>query len=215
MELVQATKVESQTLQVRRCSCCSRGILHRHPKYHNRRCHCDIIRHSSQSYKTQGDGHMDRPSSCKRLMPNHSKPSTASGRDKIRYAKLSLSDKKSAAAPVFYQAIRATLLLSKALGLGVFFGLAIRFFGYDTYSILFRVLAFDVVLGAGVLPVVNGTLLGLQMFKETAAIGIASTLIGSPYHYPSASELYWPHRGVGHIRPRRAKAVWVKLLPAI
>jgi O-antigen/teichoic acid export membrane protein len=62
---------------------------------------------------------------------------------------------KHVAASIFYQTIRLTLLLAAPIGLIVFLGagtLATGMLGRQTYTILFQVLAFGIVLYAGALP---------------------------------------------------------------
>jgi len=87
---------------------------------------------------------------------------------------------KQTAASIFYQAMRFTLLSAALVALVVFLGagvLASQILGDHTRAILFQVLAFDVVLSSGALPVLTGTMLGLQRFKETAMIGIVGTVV--------------------------------------
>jgi O-antigen/teichoic acid export membrane protein len=87
---------------------------------------------------------------------------------------------KHVAASVFYQAMRLTLLSATLIALVVFLGaslLASEMLGDQTHAVLFQVLGLDIVLYAGALPVLTGTMLGLQRFKETAMIGIINTLV--------------------------------------
>jgi O-antigen/teichoic acid export membrane protein len=82
---------------------------------------------------------------------------------------------KGVAAAAFYQAIKLTLCLAGLLGLAVFLGattLAAHLLGEASYAVLFQVLALDIVVYAGALPVLGGMMLGLQKFKEIATIGI-------------------------------------------
>jgi len=84
------------------------------------------------------------------------------------------------AASVFYQAIRATLLLAAPFGSAIFLGaaaLSAQLLGGQNYTMFFQLLAFDALLYAGALPVLTAAMLGLQKFKETAAIGIANSLV--------------------------------------
>lgn len=84
------------------------------------------------------------------------------------------------AASIVYQAIRTTFLLAIPLGLSVFFGttvLSIQLLREGNHAIFFQVLAFGIVLYAGVLPVLTGAMLGLQKFKEVAAISVLNTLV--------------------------------------
>jgi len=83
--------------------------------------------------------------------------------------------KKDSAASVFYQCIRFTLLLAVPVSLAVFLGassLSSLLLGQQDYSILFQIAALDILIFAGALPVLNGTMLGLQKFKETAVVTI-------------------------------------------
>ncbi len=87
---------------------------------------------------------------------------------------------KRIAGSIFYQAIRTTLLLAAPLAALVFAGanvLSVQLLGEDGYAVLFRVLAFDVLLYAGMLPVLWGALLGLQKFRETAILSVMNTLV--------------------------------------
>ena len=84
---------------------------------------------------------------------------------------------KDVAASVFYQAIRTTLILAAPLGLIVFLGatvLSTQLLGAAEHVLLFQFLAFDIILSAGLLPVLSAAMLGLQRFKETAVVGIVS-----------------------------------------
>ena len=88
--------------------------------------------------------------------------------------------RRSAAASVFYQATRTTLLLSALLGATVFLSstaLSIRLLGAGSYTTYFQVLAVDIVLNSGLIPVLSSTVLGLQKFKEAAGVGIFGTLM--------------------------------------
>lgn len=89
-------------------------------------------------------------------------------------------NRRSVAASVFYQATRTTLLLSALLGAIVFLSstvLSIRLLGAGSYTTYFQVLAVDVVLNSGLIPVLSSTVLGLQKFKEAAGVGIFGTLM--------------------------------------
>jgi len=89
-------------------------------------------------------------------------------------AENSLSAKETASA-AYYQALRFTLLISIILCVTILAEssyLAIHLVGDASYSVLFEVLAFDVLLDTGILPVVTGALFGLQMFREIAIIGL-------------------------------------------
>lgn len=83
---------------------------------------------------------------------------------------------RSAAAAVFYQALRVNLVTYLPVIVGFYFGasfLASHLLGNASYAPLIRVLAFDVFLNAGMLQVLVAALLGLKMFRETAAVGLA------------------------------------------
>jgi len=90
--------------------------------------------------------------------------------------------RKNAAASVFYQAFRVTLLLAVVAGVTIFLSsgfLASRLLGESSYTILFQVASLDIVVIAGLLPVLGGTMYGLQKFKETAIVGLVTqTLLG-------------------------------------
>jgi stage V sporulation protein B len=87
---------------------------------------------------------------------------------------------RDAAASIFYQAIRATVVGASLWGITVFLGaetLASWLLGESSQAVLFRILALDILLNAGMLQVLRGTMLGLRKFRQAAIIGIASTLI--------------------------------------
>jgi len=90
--------------------------------------------------------------------------------------------RKNAAASVFYQAFRVTLLLAVVAGVTIFLSsgfLASRLLGESSYTSLFQVASLDIVVIAGVLPVLGSTMYGLQKFKESAVVGLATqTLLG-------------------------------------
>ncbi|HYW01025.1 MAG TPA: oligosaccharide flippase family protein, partial [Candidatus Acidoferrum sp.] len=78
------------------------------------------------------------------------------------------------AAAAFYQALRVNVIVYIPAIIGVYLGapfLASHLLGDVSYAPLFRVVAFDVFLSAGMLQVLVAALLGLQMFRETAVIG--------------------------------------------
>jgi O-antigen/teichoic acid export membrane protein len=82
---------------------------------------------------------------------------------------------RHAAAAVFYQCLRLTLLLAMPASLILFLGassLATLFLGDQSYVILFQFLAVDVLVSVGALPVLVGALIGLQKFKETAIVNV-------------------------------------------
>ncbi|HKM77806.1 MAG TPA: oligosaccharide flippase family protein, partial [Candidatus Bathyarchaeia archaeon] len=81
----------------------------------------------------------------------------------------------SQAAASFYQALRVNVIVYIPAIIGFYLGapfLASHLLGDVSYAPLFRVVAFDVFLNAGVLQLLVAALLGLQMFRETAAIGL-------------------------------------------
>ncbi len=82
---------------------------------------------------------------------------------------------RTRAAGVFYQAIRTNLLLSSLVGITVFLSaghLSTWLLGTPERAILFQILAFDIVVGAGLLPTLNSAMLGLQKIREMSAINI-------------------------------------------
>jgi O-antigen/teichoic acid export membrane protein len=85
------------------------------------------------------------------------------------------SKRPRAAAAAFYQALRLTSLTYLPIVAAVYLGasfIASKVIGDISYAPLFRVLAIDVFFSAGVLPIVTAALLGIQMFRETAAISL-------------------------------------------
>ena len=90
-------------------------------------------------------------------------------------AENSAAKERTVAAAAYYQALRFTLVLSVLIGSAIFVAapyLAIHLLGSLSYVTLFQVLAFDVLFDAGAIPVVSSALLGVQMFKETAIVGL-------------------------------------------
>jgi O-antigen/teichoic acid export membrane protein len=82
---------------------------------------------------------------------------------------------KLTAAAAFYQALRANIITYLPVIIGMYLGatfLASHLLGNASYAPLFRLLAFDVFLSAGMLQVVIAALLGLRMFRETAIVGL-------------------------------------------
>ena len=80
------------------------------------------------------------------------------------------------AAAAFYQALRANFLIYLPVIVGMFFGaafLASHLLGNASYASLFRLLAFDVFLSAGLVSLAVAALLGLRMFREAAVVGLA------------------------------------------
>ena len=81
----------------------------------------------------------------------------------------------SAAAAAFYQALRVNVVIYLPVIAGFYLGatfLASHLLGDISYAPLFQVLALDVFLSAGIIPVVTAALLGLRLFRETAVVGI-------------------------------------------
>jgi O-antigen/teichoic acid export membrane protein len=82
---------------------------------------------------------------------------------------------KSAAAGAFYQALRTTLIIAVPVVGLIYYeapSLAVHLLGDVSYAVLFQVLAVDVLFSAGALPVIMSGLLGLQMFREFAAVDL-------------------------------------------
>lgn len=84
------------------------------------------------------------------------------------------------AGPAFYQSVHMILVLAAPIGLSVSLSASVpadHLLGEPVSAILFQVLAFDIVFTAGALPMLMGTMLRLQKFKETALIGFVSKLV--------------------------------------
>ncbi|MGA2972710.1 MAG: oligosaccharide flippase family protein [Candidatus Bathyarchaeia archaeon] len=82
---------------------------------------------------------------------------------------------RNLAAAAYYQALRFTLLMSTFIAAGIFLEashLAFFLLGDLSYVSLFQVLALDIFLDTGAIPVVTGAMLGLQMFKETSIVSL-------------------------------------------
>jgi len=82
---------------------------------------------------------------------------------------------RAEAAGVFYQAIRTNLLLSLPVATALFLSgefLSRELLGTPERAILFRLLALDVVVASGVLPTLNGAMLGLQKVREMSLINL-------------------------------------------
>ena len=97
-----------------------------------------------------------------------------------RFVAERFSQSRSVAAAAFYQAIRTTFIIAALLGAAVFLGssaLSTRLFGAQNFVIYFQVLAFDIVISAGLSPVLSNTMFGLQKFREAASVGIFGTLL--------------------------------------
>jgi len=87
---------------------------------------------------------------------------------------------RARAAGVFYQAIRTNLVLSSLVGIAVFLSaghLSSWLLGTPERAILFQILAFDIVIAAGLLPTLNSAMLGLQKIREMSAINILYMVI--------------------------------------
>jgi O-antigen/teichoic acid export membrane protein len=86
----------------------------------------------------------------------------------------------TAAAGVFYQAIRTNLLLSLPVAAAVFAcakSLSTWLLDTPERAVLFQVLALDIVLTAGLLPALNSGMLGLQKIREMSVINIIYMMI--------------------------------------
>jgi len=82
---------------------------------------------------------------------------------------------RAGAAGVFYQAIRTNLVLSSLVGMVVFWSaghLSTWLLSTPERAILFQILAFDIVVAAGLLPTLNSAMLGLQKIREMSSINI-------------------------------------------
>jgi O-antigen/teichoic acid export membrane protein len=86
----------------------------------------------------------------------------------------------SNAVGVFYQTFRVSVVISLPVAGFIFMGsgfLARVLLGSLSQAPLFRLLAVDVLVYAGVLPVANGAVLGARRFKESAEIGTAGAVL--------------------------------------
>ena len=87
---------------------------------------------------------------------------------------------KELASSVFYQTFRVSLIISLPLAAFVFFGatfLSSTLLGTVAQAELFQVLAVDMLVYAGVLPVAIGTTLGLKRFRVAVTIGILGAIM--------------------------------------
>jgi O-antigen/teichoic acid export membrane protein len=87
---------------------------------------------------------------------------------------------KEIASAVFYQTLRISMLVSVPLAAIIFLyapTLASGMLGTATDAYLFKVLAVDILISAGALPVAIGTLFGLQRFKASSIIGVVGALL--------------------------------------
>lgn len=86
----------------------------------------------------------------------------------------------SDAVGVFYQTFRLCMVISLPIAGFIFIGsgfLARALLGTVSQAQLFRVLAVDVLIVAGALPVANGAVLGAKRFKESATIGAVGAVV--------------------------------------
>ncbi len=82
---------------------------------------------------------------------------------------------KDVAAGAFYQALSANVLFCIPVVVGIYVGapfFAYHLLGDVSYAPLFRAFAFDVFFFQGMLPILTAALLGLQMFREKAVVGL-------------------------------------------
>ena len=89
-------------------------------------------------------------------------------------------NKKATISAIFYQSARVSILFSLPLALVVFLlspTLSSALVGTATDAYLFRFLALDILVFAGVLPVAIGTLYGLQRFRAASTIGVVGVLL--------------------------------------
>jgi O-antigen/teichoic acid export membrane protein len=90
------------------------------------------------------------------------------------------SSAREASSAVFYQSFRVSLILSIPISVVIFVGaplLASALLASVAEAGLFRVLAADLLVYSGILPVATGTILGLKRFKEAAIIGSAGMIL--------------------------------------
>jgi O-antigen/teichoic acid export membrane protein len=83
------------------------------------------------------------------------------------------------AAAVFYQAIKTNLLLSLLAAVGMFLwskSLSTWLLGTPERAILFQLLAFDIVVAAGLLPTLSSAMLGLQKIREMSLANLVYTV---------------------------------------
>lgn len=89
-------------------------------------------------------------------------------------------DDKASTATVFYQALRITFMLSLPLAAGVYVAapmLARLLLQQASNAIYLRLLSLDIVVFAGLLPILNAAFLGLQRFKQQAIIFTVSNAV--------------------------------------
>jgi O-antigen/teichoic acid export membrane protein len=84
------------------------------------------------------------------------------------------------ASSIFYHILRICVFISIPFALVTFLyssSLASLMLGSVAYAYLFKVLAVDVLINAGALPVATGTLFGLKKFKAASAIGTGGSVL--------------------------------------
>jgi len=82
----------------------------------------------------------------------------------------------STAAAAYYKALTANLVIYLPVVAVIYFGapfLASHLLRDASYASSFQILAFDTFFNGGALPIIMAALLGLQMFRETAVVGLA------------------------------------------
>lgn len=87
---------------------------------------------------------------------------------------------RQTASSIFYKILKVSLTLSVALAFFSFIfsnSISLLLLKTTAYATLFKVLAFDIVLTAGILPSLNNSLLGLQKIREIAIFSIISLAI--------------------------------------
>jgi O-antigen/teichoic acid export membrane protein len=87
---------------------------------------------------------------------------------------------KELASSAFYQTFRVSLILSLPLTAFIFFGatfLSSTLLGTAAQAGLFQVLAVDMLVNAGVLPVAIGATLGMKRFKVAVIIGLLGAVM--------------------------------------
>jgi O-antigen/teichoic acid export membrane protein len=83
------------------------------------------------------------------------------------------TDDKATAASIFYQALRVTFVLALPLAVAVYAAapvLARILLQQTSYALYLQLLSLDIVVYAGLLPILNAAFLGLQRFKQQAII---------------------------------------------
>lgn len=87
-------------------------------------------------------------------------------------------DDRQGAAGVFYQAIRANLAISLPIAAAILVlapFLSTSLLGAPEKTVLIQILALDVIPSAGLLPTLNGAMLGLRRIKQLSTVNIAYT----------------------------------------